>query len=107
MKKVALSASTILGLVVLKKLISFNVSGKYLLTEQAEVVSENKLKDVGFLVHGSSLVETLCCVAPQEDRYGVVQLVLPEILNTVSATLKAIDQVSVPTDVSTAISNLG
>ena len=68
-------------------------SGKYLLTEQAEIVSENKLKDLGFMVHGSALCEILCCVAPSEDKYGVVQLALPEILNTVSATLKSIDQV--------------
>lgn len=69
--------------------------GKYLLTEQAEIVSENKLKDLGFMVHGSALCEILCCVAPSEDKYGVVQLVLPEILNTVSATLKSIDQVPI------------
>ena len=58
-------------------------------------MSENKLKDLGFMIHGSALCEILCCVAPTEDKYGVVQLVLPEILNTVCATLKAIDQVIV------------
>ena len=63
------------------------------MTEQAEGVAENKLKDIGFMVHGSALCEVLCCVAPSEDKYGVVQLVLPEILNTVSTTLKTIDQV--------------
>ena len=57
------------------------------------MVAENKLKDIGFMVHGSALCEVLCCVAPSEDKYGVIQLVLPEILNTVSTTLKTIDQV--------------
>jgi hypothetical protein len=66
-----------------------------LLTEQVDVVSENNLKDIDFMVHGSSLCEILCCVAPSEDKYGVVQLVLPEILNTVASTLKTIDQVTI------------
>ena len=48
---------------------------------------------MNYLKEGAALCEVLCCAAPKEDRYGVVQLVLPEILDTVAAALRAIDQV--------------
>lgn len=75
--------------------------GKYLLTEQQDLVLENKLSHVPQLLLAGDLVGLLVCAAPQEDKYGVVQLVLPDILNTAAQALRSMDQV--PVSGSTAV----
>ena len=74
-------------------MLTLDPPGKYLLTEQSEIVLENKLSELRLMLDLSDLCGLLCCAAPTEDKYGVVQLVLPEVLNTVTTTLKAVDQV--------------
>lgn len=64
-----------------------------MLSELADVKFENKLAEVELLLSGTEINSVLCCAAKSEDKYGVVQLVLPEILNAVSSTIKSIDTV--------------
>ena len=58
-----------------------------------ELQIENKITSLSLLLSLSESVGLLCCRAKEEDRYGVVQLSLPEIVNSVTATLKTIEQV--------------
>ena len=69
--------------------------GKFLLTEIPELQTENKITSLSLLLGLSESVGMLCCKAREEDRYGVVQLSLPEIVNSVTATLKTIEQVMI------------
>ena len=61
-----------------------------------ELQTENKITSLSLLLSLSESVGMLCCKAKEEDRYGVVQLSLPEIVNSVTATLKTIEQVIRP-----------
>eukprot|EP00116_Pleurobrachia_bachei_P017264 sb/3477526/ len=59
--------------------------------------TENKITSLSLLLALSESVGMLCCKAKEEDRYGVVQLSLPEIVNSVTATLKTIEQIPMAT----------